>query len=267
MIAHNQMSHQQLRELQTIQYGMLQEVDIVCKKYGITYFLVYGTLLGAVRHKGSIPWDYDIDIAMTRAELKRFLSHKDELPAPLYMEDICYAEIDYAGLTRVQKPGHPLFGTIHIDIFVLDYAKAGFPETKIGIALGRFLHCAKLSKNEKDILLRHFKGNMVKQGVVQLARVVGAIFGGAAIEKAIFNMRVSVRPTGKLLILEDSCLMAEKCFDEAVNLQYEQAYYLCPVGYNELLSIWYGNYMEIPPEGQKYLLEEKGLTESLDRHL
>lgn len=66
--------HKQLRKLQLEQYKILQSVNDLCSKYGIEYYLLYGTLLGAVRHSKFIPWDYDIDIAMERTQFNRFKS-------------------------------------------------------------------------------------------------------------------------------------------------------------------------------------------------
>lgn len=54
------MLHSELKELQSLQYDILKYIDRICKKNNIEYFLVFGTLLGAVRHQGTIPWDYDI---------------------------------------------------------------------------------------------------------------------------------------------------------------------------------------------------------------
>ena len=61
-----------LNALRSIQLDMLREVDRICRKHGIQYFLSGGSMLGAVRHKGYIPWDDDIDVAFLREEFERF---------------------------------------------------------------------------------------------------------------------------------------------------------------------------------------------------
>lgn len=76
-----------LRELQLKQLWILEEIDRVCHKHGIDYWLDGGTLLGAVRHGGFIPWDDDIDIAMTGEGLKRFCEvAQAELPDTLFLQ-------------------------------------------------------------------------------------------------------------------------------------------------------------------------------------
>ena len=65
------MQYLEKNEIKEIQLGILDYVDEICKKNDIPYFLSYGTMLGAVRHKGMIPWDDDIDISLYRKDYER----------------------------------------------------------------------------------------------------------------------------------------------------------------------------------------------------
>ena len=78
----------QLRKVQIKQLTILKEIDRICKKHHIEYWLDGGTLLGAVRHRGFIPWDDDIDIAMKASDLKQFETiAKKELPTWLFLQN------------------------------------------------------------------------------------------------------------------------------------------------------------------------------------
>lgn len=68
-----------VRDVQMILLAMLKDIDAVCKRHNITYWLTGGSALGAVRHKGFIPWDDDADIGMMRADYERFLCVAHEL--------------------------------------------------------------------------------------------------------------------------------------------------------------------------------------------
>ena len=67
-----ELDHVTLRKVQMIELELLEEVHRICKKCGIHYNIIAGTLLGAVRHKGFIPWDDDADVAMLRPEYENF---------------------------------------------------------------------------------------------------------------------------------------------------------------------------------------------------
>ena len=112
----------------------LGDVDAVCRKLGIPYWLETGTLLGAVRHGGPIPWDDDIDIAMLRADCERFIAEAPEHLGSGYTvlttQDDPYVTVDakvYVNGTDTDSTFAALFGLhaplhngLFVDIFIVD---------------------------------------------------------------------------------------------------------------------------------------------------
>lgn len=114
--------------------GVLEEIDRICKRHNLKYFAEYGTLLGAVRHKGFIPWDDDFDISMKREDYMLFLKvARDELPENYRLLSV-YNNFEYDNsLSRVVnrdfisvekeflETNHNFPFSVGIDIFPLDY--------------------------------------------------------------------------------------------------------------------------------------------------
>lgn len=85
----------QMKEVWAVQLDMLSKFDAVCKKYGLIYYADSGTLIGAVRHNGYIPWDDDIDIVMMRGDYKKLLAVAEkEFKYPLFLQT-AYSERNY----------------------------------------------------------------------------------------------------------------------------------------------------------------------------
>ena len=75
-----------MNELQKCQLEILKEFIRICKDNNLQYYLVGGTCLGAVRHKGFIPWDDDIDVAMPRDDYDKFITLQDQMKKPYFIQ-------------------------------------------------------------------------------------------------------------------------------------------------------------------------------------
>lgn len=85
-----------LRDLQEIELTILKKIIEICERHNLTYFALGGTLLGAVRHKGFIPWDDDVDIGMPRPDYEKFLKiASNELSNPYLVTGIQYDNAEY----------------------------------------------------------------------------------------------------------------------------------------------------------------------------
>jgi len=84
------------KQCQAVMLRMLKIIDYLCAKHNVQYFLIGGSLLGAIRHKGFIPWDDDLDIGMTRDNYDRFV----ELAVPDLPRDIFFQ-------THITDPSYP----------------------------------------------------------------------------------------------------------------------------------------------------------------
>ena len=146
------MSNSILREVQLIQLNMLLKVDEICRLNNIRYYLIGGSALGAVRHKGFIPWDDDVDIGMFRRDYDQFLDIADKFLDNKYFLQTNRTDPDYHGpyaklrannTTYIEKVSRSLGAKIHqgifIDIFPLDNVPDKKLLLKLQLTLMRFL--------------------------------------------------------------------------------------------------------------------------------
>ena len=147
-----ELSPEEFRTMQLLQLDMLVELDRVCRKNDIKYTIFGGTLLGAVRHKGYIPWDDDADVAMLREDYDKFKKVTNQLNA-----DICYfqdhdTDPEYRwGYGKLRRTGttYVRVGQEHlkcktgvfIDVFPMD----DIPRSTVGQMLNDF-YCFCLRK-------------------------------------------------------------------------------------------------------------------------
>lgn len=135
------MTADQERALRSVQLELLAELDRLCKAHGLQYFALYGTLLGAVRHHGFIPWDDDLDVGMLRPDFDRLTEIVNSSLDDQYFFQTVDSDPHYGcmfgklrknGTRAVDRIsyGSPQHGGIFIDVFPID-AKAYRPLARV----------------------------------------------------------------------------------------------------------------------------------------
>lgn len=248
-----------LKKLQGIQLELLKEVQRVCEKNDITYCIIAGTLLGAVRHGGYIPWDDDADVAMLREEYDKFVQAcKVDLNLDLaYFQDIDTTENYRWGYGKIRRENTTFLrlgqehmdykSGVFIDIFPLDYV----PENKIA----RYIHnmkCTFVRKLMWSEVGRITEQNTFKRGIYKLMSLVPE----TEVRKKYNNLKnkSNKTPTSRVRILtfptpnNGQYCYFKKWYTELADIEFEGHMFSGAFDYDEYLSFKFGNYMELPPE-------------------
>jgi lipopolysaccharide cholinephosphotransferase len=144
-----------LRAAQLRMLELLKAFDAVCKKHDLTYWLDHGTLLGAVRHEGFIPWDDDLDVTMPREDYERFLGlASKELPGWIFLQTkesdptvpVHYAKLRDRTSTYIDRWEEGRKIAYHQGIFI-DIFPVNFIDPAGADSYGRLLNFAKLFSN------------------------------------------------------------------------------------------------------------------------
>lgn len=252
-------SAEELRKLQLIELEMLIEFDRICRKYDIKYSLDGGTLLGAVRHKGFIPWDDDIDVIMLRSEYQRFKkAAKKELDTERFFLQDYTTDPEYRwGWAKLRRNGTSFIRSgqehlkqhdgIFIDIMVADNVPDGFIERRIhhfGCYLVRKLMYSEVGKyQEKNPVIRFLYNMMSRVERDKIFRLRNNLIKRAGKERTELvshythyypaNMRYG---------------RWRDCFDEMIEVEFEGRKFPIFKEYDRYLKPGYGDYMKLPPE-------------------
>lgn len=245
-----------LEEVKKIQIEILRELDSFCRANDINYSIAYGTLIGAVRHKGFIPWDDDIDVTMLRSDFEKFLqlfhSDKYELLKPMRQKRWEFFARIVDPNTVVEFPNKFLespFG-VWLTIFPIDTRpddESAWLKQKKGIdrfaAIARF-KTAVLTKNRvMNIIKRvtHFVAKPLSLGRIN-AKVLkyATMFEGQKTSKKIVWVAYNSYET-----------YPSELFDGYVELIFEGIQVKAMAGYDTYLRTAYGDYMKLPPIEQQ----------------
>lgn len=251
-------------ESKEIMKNVLCDVAKFCDKNNIVYYLAYGTLIGAIRHNGFIPWDDDIDIMMPRPDYERFvdLYHKEGrygISSPLVDKGcfLFYSKV-YDQCTvkyekRIDYNRFPPIG-IDIDVFPLD----GMPSD---IALG--VRESKKNSFLCELLYRsiigHSKPNTVKGklSTIILNPICRAFGKDFFIKKILKNAKKHQWDESEYVhvVFPENNSSNERynkqLFENRIRVLFEGEEFWAPEGYDTILKNFYGDYMQLPPEEKR----------------
>lgn len=260
------MKEMTLEEVQKVLLDILKDVHIFCDSHDIKYSLAYGTLLGAVRHKGFIPWDDDIDIILPRPDFERFCREYQSYKGyKLYCPN---TPENYLVFARVCDNEHTLVKTNHpwsseqtgiwIDVFPLD----GMPTDN-----SDFMRLVKKTRRVAKKVYRLRFGKYLK-----LSDTVGLKDLLYCIVKKILYYNSDIKSLNRDHIklisshsFEDAVCCGQLCvmdypekehnpkmdFNGYLKLPFCDAEFNAMSGYENILSRYYGNYMELPPVAKR----------------
>lgn len=245
-------------ELKQIQICILQHIDAFCREHNLHYSISGGTLIGAVRHKGFIPWDDDIDIMMLREDYDRFIrqySKEDNSPFHLYSNVLQrkfpypFAKIDDSRTVMEEEIREAQTMGVNIDIFPIDAAPMDEEEqTRMLKRIHRLIMILSL----KRLPIKKRRG-LVKNFILALSHMVLSFYPTKRIIDSIVHHAKEfegqettkcgcfVWGYGKKEIHDTSD------FSDYVSLEFEGVRFMALKGWHNYLTSLFGDYMQLPP--------------------
>ena len=261
-----------LKKLQKIELGILKEFDKICEDNNLDYFLVGGSAIGIVRHKGFIPWDDDIDVGMNRKDYDKFLEiakekHSDKYTVmnndtnpkfPLMNTRWGLNGTEYKTADLKDIPGN--FG-IFLDIFCFDNIpddeKLMKKQAKKAWFNGKML---VLSGVKKPTLYYYGLSAKILHFIFFIAHYVLKIFhlNSRHFYKKAYKQAIKYKDdkTKRFAYMFDpkkyTSIIKKKDVYPTTKMKFENIMVRVPKNIDKYLSVRYGDYMKLPPEDKRH---------------
>lgn len=252
-----------VEDIQQVQLNILKKLDEVCEKNELRYYLAFGTCLGAVRHKGFIPWDDDIDVLMPIEDVDRLLTLQKEFDDKYFIQSrhsdknfqSIIVRIRDNNTTCIEKDEEGL--DIHHGIYIDIYPYYNSPSSKAGLLINiwrsyiyRILVAGRVPYNH---------GSILKTG----SKLILAIYCGDKRKKKIRKLECALRNVkdgkeildyfGQDVTLFGAITYDKKWFAEPKKVEFAGYLFSAPTEPEKYLAKRYGDFMKLPPlEEQKH---------------
>ena len=240
--------------LKNILLSMLDEFILICKKYDLKYTLLGGSVLGAIRHGGIIPWDDDIDVGMPRSDYEKLLSIADNVLGTKYKLVSAYNDKDYVypfaklfdnETTLVEFKDFFYLGGIYIDIFPLD----GIPKNtnlrikkiwKIRYAATNLILAKFSSEYKKHYFFRYLAYKVIFRGFNNALKICNKIA-----RKYPYSKQYDI--ANYFGAWREKEISDYSWFNPLIEVTFEGRKVWIPNNYDAYLTKLYGDYMTPPP--------------------
>ena len=269
-------SNEELRRLQLTELEMLEEVDRICRKNGIPYSLDAGTLLGAVRHKGFIPWDDDLDVMLLHEDYERFYEAcKSDLDTTRFFFQDHRTDPNYRwGYGKMRRLGTEYIKAgqeklkqrtgICIDVFdaenIPDEEKKRKKYIRRMFCIRKMMYSALGRTNESNPLMRLWYSLLYLVPIRTVFRIKNRWtrkVNATRTENVFFpTWPVKNHPYG----------FPRRLFDEFTDVKFEGGRYMAIRDYDTYLKIRYGDYMKLPPAEQRKGVMDAAVLEWEQNH-
>lgn len=268
------MQYDTVKQLQDAQLKILKYADSVCGNLGINYYMLFGSLLGTIRHKGSIPWDFDIDIGLLREDYEIFASYlkKHNLENGFFLDDYSTDPNhfsphillrDTSTHLKLKNFGNilPKYDGIYIDIFPIDEVPR---DKNARVKQGNNIEFLKKIVSYKRCVIQPGESSKVKIIAKHIVQMILAPISFRSLNRRIDEImkQFSGCNSGYRAICTDYPGAVNQAVDFSVygipsRMTYEDCTVLVPCGWDMLLQKWYGDYMKLPPEDERGVFFEK----------
>lgn len=250
---------------------VLKAVEKICKKHGLIYFASHGTMLGAVRHKGYVPWDDDLDIAMSRRDINKFIKYaKEELPEnyKVYTAEEDFKEFlirvvntDQLDISlRCMNRFHGFPFVAGIDIFIYDELPVDPEEEELYLALTSMAHnlaywwnSDKYTEEQKEKKLAELeelckykidREQSIRPQLLKLTHYLASCYQDDNATEVTMTYKVCKRREYRF---------PKEYIKEVMEVPFEYTTIYIPTHYHEMLTMQYGNYMTPKQTGASHL--------------
>ena len=256
-----------LKKLQSVECDMCKDIHDVCAKHNIGYSIAFGSLIGAIRHKGFIPWDDDMDIVMTRQDYENFEKIFDEELGDRYYLMSPLRDKRYLGnVIKIEKKGTAFVNKhskkmkcpqgIFIDIFIYDKIPddgALFNKQKKMsrlYAMLVFLYCSPWA----EVGMRGIKGALAKAICFIMHYILHLIpHGNVFLYKKMlkYSTMSNDSDSERYIIYQDfdasGTIVSMEDIEPYRQVEFDGKVLNIPNNYDKVLKDYYGDYMELPP--------------------